>query len=214
MSYVRVSIKGSSIGTEVWSINPCFDPTGEFPGGVDQTALDAATLAIASIAPGTNLRALLSNVASRTGAQVEVRDDVTDELIALSQVSSPSLATGTTTIAMAPQNAIVLSLRTSTPGASGRGRLFWPAMGAGIDSQGRLSSPSVALFLSDMKTYLAAIEAALETAFPTISFNLAVRSKTTKTTPHVNRIQAGTLIDTQRRRRDSLPESYSALSYP
>lgn len=214
MSYVRVTIKGSSVGQEVWTINPCFDPTGEFEGGVDQAALDSAALAIASIAPGTNLRALMSNVASRTGAQVEVRADADDSLLALSVATSPSLATGTTTMVMSPQNAIVLSLRTSTPGASGRGRLFWPAMGATIDSQARLSSPTVALFLSEMKTYLSAMEDALETAFPLIGFNLAVRSKTTHTTPHVTRLQAGSLIDTQRRRRDTIPESYTSSNYP
>ena len=49
MSYVRVSILGDAPGGEVWSINPVFDPTLEFPGGVDQTALDAATDAIAAL---------------------------------------------------------------------------------------------------------------------------------------------------------------------
>jgi predicted fused transcriptional regulator/phosphomethylpyrimidine kinase len=65
-----------------------------------------------------------------------------------------------------------------------------------------------------MRVYLTAMRDALATAFPTIGFNLAVRSKTTKTTPHVVRIQGGDVVDTQRRRRDNLPEAYSSLSFP
>jgi len=35
-----------------------------------------------------------------------------------------------------------------------------------------------------------------------------VRSKTTRTTPHVSRLQIGDVIDVQRRRRDTLQEAY------
>jgi hypothetical protein len=31
-------------------------------------------------------------------------------------------------------------------------------------------------------------------------------------TPHVTRLQIGDVIDTQRRRRDAMPESYSTLA--
>jgi hypothetical protein len=41
-----------------------------------------------------------------------------------------------------------------------------------------------------------------------------VRSKTTHTTPHAVRLQVGNIVDTQRRRRDSLPESYSNITFP
>lgn len=214
MSYVRVSITGTSIGTEVWSINPVFDPTGEIGTSVDQAALDAACLAIATLVPGTALRQLLSTSASRVGARVEVRDDATDDLIALSVATAPSLATGTETLKLPLQAAVVTSLRTTTPGASGRGRLYWPAMGATLDSQGRMSLPTPTAYLTDMKAYLGAIETALEAVSAFGVFNLAVRSRTTHTTPHVTRLQAGNIIDTQRRRRDAQPESYVSTNYP
>lgn len=216
MSYVRVSILGRLVSEEVWSINPVFDPTGEFPGGVSQAGLDAAALAIANRTVPTQMRAWLSTLGSRTGARVEVRDDVTEELIGLSIQSSTTPAVGGPSGAnQPPQSAAVISLRTDTPGASGRGRLYWPAMGAALDStNGRLSSSQLASFLTDSKNYLLGIRSDLAAAFPAIGFDLAVRSRTTKTTPHVTRLQVGNVVDTQRRRRDNLPESYSAVSFP
>jgi hypothetical protein len=214
MSYVRVSILGTQVSEEVWSINPVFDPTGEFPGGVSQTALDAAALAIANLAIPTQLRAQLSTAATRNAARLEVRDDVSDELLGLSIQGSSTASAGTSVPVMPPQSAIVCSIRTATPGASGRGRIYWPAMGTVIGADGRLSSANVTAILADFKTYLLGMRSALTTAWPTIGFDLAVRSKTTKTTPHAVRIQVGNVVDTQRRRRDSIPEAYQTLTFP
>lgn len=214
MSYVRVSILGSLSGGEVWSVNPTYDPTGEFGSSVDQTQLDAAATAIAAISPGAQLLSNMSTLAQITGARVEVRDDNTDALLGISQaVRTPALS-GTGSPLMPPQAAIVASLRTNTPGASGRGRLYWPAMGAGITSTGRIATATTATNNTSMKTYLLAIRDALATAFPTIGFNLAIRSRTTKTTPWVVRIQTGDVVDTQRRRRDNLPENYASAPIP
>ena len=214
MSYVRVSILGSSPGGETWSINPVFDPTGEFPGGVDQANLDTACDAIAALTPNAFLTGFMSTSLQITGAKVEVRDDSNDALIAISQSVRGTPLSGTTSALRGAQNAIVLSLRTTTPGASGRGRLYWPAVGTGVDTQLRFGSGAVSDFLSGMKTYLGAMDAALTSAFTGIAFDLSVRSKTTLTTPHVNKLQAGNVPDTQRRRRDAMIEDYTALSYP
>lgn len=214
MSYVRVSILGSMTGGEVWSINPVYDPTLEFPGTVDQVALDAAAAAIANLSPGAGLLEPMSNLLSITGARVEVRDDATDDLIALGLSTRATPLAGTAAPFQAPQTSLVASLRTNTPGASGRGRIYWPALGYQVGSNGRVVPAKLGTFAGAMKTYLLGIESALETAFPTILFNLAVRSRATKTTPHVVRLQAGDIFDTQRRRRDALPESYTATPIP
>jgi len=214
MSYVRVSILGSMFTTEVWSINPVFDPTLEFPGGVNQAALDSAALAIANRTVPAQMRNLLTTAASRTGARVEVRDDVTDNLIAISTQASGTPSPGVGTPAMPAQTAVVLSIRTDTPGGSGRGRLYWPAIGGSISAAGRQSAANTLLFINDMKSYLLGIRSDLAAAFPTIGFDLAVRSKTTHTTPHAVRVQGGDVFDTQRRRRDTLPESYQSVTFP
>lgn len=215
MSYVRVSILGRMLSDEVWSINPVFDPTGEIEGSLSQTALDAATLAIANLSVPTQLRAQLSTLASRTGARVEVRHDADDTLIGISTQTSTTASPGTGGITAPSQTAIVVSLRTDVPGASGRGRLYWPALAAQYDTTtGRLNSTNLGTFLTDFKTYMTGIQSALATAFPPIGFSLAVRSRKNHTTPHVTRLQVGNVADTQRRRRDALAENYQLLAFP
>ena len=214
MSYVRVSILGTMVGSEVWSVNPTFDPTAEFPGGVNQASLDAAALAIANRSVPTNLINKFSTSCARTGARLEVRDDVTDALIGISTQNSSSPAPGAAGMTLPAQSALVVSLRTDTPGGSGRGRMYWPCLFSALGSDGKVATSTISSFLTDMKAYLVGIRGDLATAFPTIGFDLAVRSKTTGTTPHVTRLQAGNVIDTQRRRRDNLPESYSTVTFP
>jgi len=214
MSYVRVSILGSMTGGEVWSINPVFDPTGEFPGGVDQNALDTAAAAIAALNPGGTLLGWLTTAASVTGARLEVRDDNSDGLIAISTQQRGTALPGTGSPTKPAQIAGVFSIRTNTPGASGRGRVYWPAMGSSMGSDFRLNSPAVSTALAEFKTYMLAVRSALAAAFPTIGFDLAVRSKAQQATPHAVRIQVGNVLDTQRRRRDNLPESYVQVAFP
>jgi hypothetical protein len=213
MSYARVSILGTTVGGEVWSINPTFDPTGEFPGWTQSTA-DAATAAINNILPGNGLLNMLSTALTLTGCRLEVRDDATDDLIGLSLAMKTVGDPGTGAPTKGPSNATVISLITETPGGSGRGRIYWPNVGGTVNTSLRQLNPTPATIASEMKTYLKAIETALETAYTLIGFDLAVRSKTTHTTPHVVRLRVGDVIDTQRRRRDSLVESYANLAYP
>lgn len=213
MSYVRVSILGSAPSGEVWSINPTFDPTGEFPGGVNQTLLDEAADAIAALTPGTQLKNMLSTALSVTGARVEVRDDATDGLLAISvqQTEPPQVGTGSPL--RGTGSALVFSLRTNTPGGSGRGRLYWPAVGMAVETTTRFSSANTLVALNQMATYLHEMENALATAFDTIGFDLAVRSRSTHTTPHVNKLGVGNIIDSQRRRRDKMLEDYQNIAF-
>jgi len=213
MSYIRVGILGTTIGGEVWSVNPVFDPEGEFPGSVDQGALDTAALAIANLTPGANLISTLSPSLSYTGARLEVRHDADDSLIALSIATRAAPLVGTGTLRMPSQAAMVISLRTNTPGARGRGRLFWPTPAAAVGSDFRVAGTLQTAMLSDAKTWFNGIETILASNFPAIGFNLAVRSKANAATPHVVRMQVGNVIDTQRRRRDALAESYASLAY-
>jgi len=214
ISYVRVSILGTLTGGEVWSVNPVFDPTLEFPGTPDQAMVDAAALAIANRTIPTSVRTIMGTSATRTGARVEIREDADDSLIAISIQGSATPAAGTGAARLTHQSAIVFSIRTNTPGGSGRGRFYWPAIGATLDNNGRLQTPATVTLAADMKSYLLGIRTDLATAFPTIGFDLAVRSKTTHTTPHAVRIQVGDVIDTQRRRRDALPEAYTQVAFP
>jgi hypothetical protein len=199
---------------EVWSVNPVFDPTGEFPGGVDQTALESCALLIANTAIPNNMRIAMSSAVSRTGCRLEVRSDSDDSLIAIANIPSSTPMAGTTNTYLPPQTAVVCSVRTNTPGASGRGRLYWPAMGMIINATGRITTPTAGALVADFKTYLTGIRSALATSFPTIGFDLAVRSRTKRETPHAVRLQVGTVPDVQRRRRDNLTEVYASAVFP
>jgi hypothetical protein len=215
VSYVRVSILGKLINEEVWSVNPVFDPTGELETGIDQAKVDAAAAAIAVRPVPTGLRALLSTQGARTGARVEIRADSDDNLLAISTATSVTPTAGTVGVTSPPQTAAVLSLRTDVPGGSGRGRLYWPGLSVPLDATtGRITTAAQTAFITDFKAYLAGIRTDLATAFPGIAFDLAVRSRTTKTTPHVTRLQAGNVADTQRRRRDAIAESYQTVVFP
>lgn len=212
-NYARVSILGSTVGGEVWSINPVFDPTGEF-GGIDQADMDAATAAIDAITIPSSLLATISVSMSVTGCRLEVRDSGNDELQAISVHTKTTATPGTSAVGLPPQSAIVFSLRTNTPGGRGRGRVYWPSTSVTLTSAFRLNAPAPATLLNDFKTYMNAIDTALTGAFDGLPFDLAVRSRTAAATPHVTRIQLGNVIDTQRRRRDSLPESYVSVNMP
>lgn len=214
MSYVRVSILGVTNGGEKWSINPVFDPSFEFGDTVNQGNLDAAAAAIAALNPGSNVLGTISTQMAIQGARLEVRHSETDDLIGLSIANRSTPLYGNVAPRMGFQNAIVVSVRTNTPGGRGRGRIYWPcpAVTLGVDT--RIPSATVTSFLADMKTYLLAMRSALATSFPTIGFDLAVRSTVSATTPHAVRIQVGDVVDTQRRRRDTLPETYATLTFP
>jgi hypothetical protein len=87
-------------------------------------------------------------------------------------------------------------------------------MGVSVGTTSRMTAPTNADFVGAFKTYLLGFRTDLATAFPTIGFDLAVRSQATRSTPHAVRLQVGNVVDTQRRRRDHLIEAYSAVTFP
>jgi hypothetical protein len=213
MSYVRCAIIGTIAGGEVWSVNPVFDPNGEFEGPVNQAALETAAKAISQLSPGVNLMQQLSPELKITQCRLEVRADADDSLLALAIGTATTAQVGTGTLRLPPQAAMVISLRTDVPGASGRGRLYWPATAGAVTSTFHVSAAVPGVLAADAATWLHAIEGILATNFPLIGFDLAVRSAKTKTTPHVVRLQVGDVIDTQRRRRDNIPEAYATVAF-
>lgn len=212
--YTRVAILGAFTGGETWSVNPVFDPQGEIGGTWDQAKADLAAKTIAETVPPSDLMTLLSSSGSIVGCRFEVRDDVTDGLVGVAEYLLPAAQVGSAAPKLPAQAAIVGSLRTAVAGASGRGRIYWPALGATVATTLRLGTPSASLVATAYKNYLTDIRAKIAAAYPLIGFELAVRSARTKTTPHVTAIRVGNVIDTQRRRRDAFPEAYSTVSFP
>lgn len=216
--YFRLGIKGRLGAAEVWSVNPVVDPANEITVTWDQEAGDAATQGIAGITVPDRILLALSNAGSITSIRLEMRDTANTDILGVSEYSLPTPIIGTGLPSCPPQNSIVSSLRTTNPLRSGRGRLYWPAPGVGITSSSfKLDATFVQDFADGVSSYLTAICNEIRTAFsagPTVSVGISVYSPTKGTLTPVNRIQVGDVLDTQRRRRDSLPETYKSAVFP
>lgn len=216
--YFRLSIKGSLGAQEVWSVNPVLDPSNEVDFDWNQTAGDASALAIASIVPPEPLLVSMSSACRITGFRVELRDTAQAGFLGASEYTRPAPFQGTGLATKPPQSSIVASLRTASALASGRGRLYWPALGVNMDPTSLRLTAQTAKTLSDsFSSYLTDIANALRTswdAVPWVGVGVSVYSPTSKILTPVNRIQVGDVIDVQRRRRDRMPETYQITAYP
>lgn len=93
------------------------------------------------------------------------------------------------------QVAAVTTLRTGTPGRSGRGRMYWPASGAGIAGAG--------LFGGDLNTLTDKL-ALLFTAISSGGDHACVVSLTDSVTRPITSVDNDQVPDTQRRRTNKL----------
>lgn len=219
--YLRLSMKGSLPGGEVWSINPAFHFNAALAPTWDQASADAIVAAlitgISSTEIGSALRTCLSTTGFVTGYRLEGRDE-DGSLLGVSEGLYGAPIPGLGTYSKTNQAAIVISLRTTTPGARGRGRIYWPAVGASASATtGRLSNPSTTDIANGAGALLELMSSIIQAnagVFPWTSVLLGVRSGTDNVTRTVTRLQVGDVIDTQRRRRDTLPENYVSVNYP
>jgi hypothetical protein len=165
----------------------------------------------------TSLRLLMSTQGTITTLRVERRAE-DETTLNVSEGLFASAIGGTGTATKTPQDAQVISLRTSTPGARGRGRMYWPALGATLSATFQTTTPTASSVATDARTWLNAIGAAMNAYWVSVaaakSAVLSVRSVTDHVCRDVNAIQVGSILDTQRRRRDALPEAYSNVAYP
>lgn len=209
--FIRVALLGSNPGGEVWSVNPTFFLLGS-PIDVSFSTCTTIAAAVNAITIPTQIRSTWATGTAVTGCRVEARDR-NGALEAQAEAQRATPVPGTATNAHPFQTAVVSSLRTATAGASGRGRLYWPATGMPISSATlRPSSSDVGTTLTSVRTILTAISAAI--AASALPNNLSVYSRTQTAFHGVNRILMGDVLDTQRRRRDTTAETYTQLNYP
>lgn len=216
--YLKLALKGRLGASEVWSVNPTLDPYNEIPAAWDQAKGDAAALAIAGLTIPSRLLLALSNAGSLTSVRLELRDTSTPGILGVSEYSLPTPKIGTGAPVSTPQTSIVASLRTATPLSQGRGRIYWPSPGVGVSDSTFKLAPAFAQDLADgFSSYLTSICRAVATAFgaaPIGGIGLSVYSPTKNTLTPVNRILVGDVLDTQRRRRDAVPETYKIAVFP
>lgn len=209
---LRVSIKGDMPGGEVWSVNPCWEINGA--GGDPVSPATALTIAtnLNNVTVPAALTSMMAPTTRVTGYRVESRA-LDGTLESQAEFTRPTPVPGVGSGVLPYGSALVLSLRTPGVGGSARGRMYWPATGALLFSTNyRLSTPAPATVLAGFKTFLLGIEAVIVAQLP--NANLTVWSRTTENFHNVNALRLGDVIDSQRRRRDAILESYSAVSYP
>lgn len=210
-SVIKTSILGALPSGEVWSVNPAFHLDLE---GSDITAAEVLAIAnaINAITVPTSVRTMMNNTTTITGVRVEARDRE-GALNALAEATRAAPVTGNGTSPHPYQTSWVTSLRTGFPGGQGRGRLYWPATGQAIDSNTlRVSAVNATSALSGVKTYIAAIQAAVAASAGPVGF--VVWSRTGTAFHAVTSMRQGDVLDSQRRRRDALTEAYQELVYP
>ena len=126
-----------------------------------------------------------------------------------------STPNGTATGGVLPlQCSAVISLRTSQVGRKGRGRFYLPGIPrTQVGDNGMLGSGYTGSGFDNVQTFLDAI--AFATTSPTPRYVDAIVTGGTYTDYGlVSEIRLGNVVDTQRRRRRSLTETYSILPIP
>lgn len=221
MSFIRTIFKGSLGAVENWSVGINWGIFGLSPDAPDQAEVDGILAALRGTSAVTSLQpallTLLSTSANVNAIRVEKRAE-DEQILSVAEGLLTTPTTGTGTASKTPQDAYVFSLRTNTPGARGRGRIYWPALGAGLSGTFQISTPTVATVSAQTKIWLQAIGTAMNGYYASISSPktvvLSVRSVTDHVCRDVTQLQFGSILDTQRRRRDALPETYTSVVYP
>lgn len=218
MTYLRLSLRGTIGTSEVWSVNPAFNLSYEKPEPYEQSEMNTAAENVGNVTVPNTLKALMSTAGPGAIVRLEQRTDA-HELQAVGEAVWNAGSAGTGSATKPPQTSVVFSLRSNVPGTRGRGRIYWPGLGATVSASTlRLSSPSPDQLADDMATYLKNVQLSLQSAlepFPSLgSIHLCVVSPTTATRTDINRIEVGDVLDVQRRRRDKLAETYVSSVFP
>jgi hypothetical protein len=209
---LRISLTGAMPGGEEWSVNPCF-VISDAAGAPAFEQIQSVATAVAALVLPTGIRNIMNPVTNWSGVRVEARlFDGTLQTQADAIKGTPTPGTGASNHPF--QTAMVSSLRAAAPGASSRGRLYWPATGVVLDASTlRPASAIVGAFTTGVRDFLTLANAAVRVTFPG-SIGLSVWSRKNTNSSVVTKILGGDVIDTQRRRRDTLLESYTTLGFP
>lgn len=211
VSRYRVVLTGQfpSPSNEVWSVGFHYAPTDATP------LLLPAEIQAWAVAAATYLggaESTTASVSSQMGTGVTVnRLDIygyPDTGPATVQGSASLDYSGTGTVRMPQQCAMGVSLRTAFAGASRRGRFYWPCLAATLGTGGKMA------VASNTAVQFANILEGIGDAGGAAAMRPVVYSPTLDLLTPVTSVRVGDVIDTQRRRRDTLVESYQSTVYP
>ena len=211
VAHTRYTFRGSLLdGTEQWSTGLS---TAPFPGAASQIQMQtvagyARDLWLQHVWSGI----LLTHIPNRTRF-VGVTASAYDSLGALRATGQADVVVpvpgGSNNSGLPPQVSEVISLRTSTAGARGRGRMYFPNLNvSAVNTTGRIQSLIQSDLATQFENFINGWNANADL------FDVHVASPTGGFTTRVNQIRVGDVFDTQRRRRDALPEVYLLKPIP
>lgn len=202
----RIIIRGTlASGAEQWTMSHAVDPLDSRTQAELETiaslALDIFRL---DVWEDATLSPFISTQTALTGVRV---DDVQDPggVVRTAEVSLVEPSTGTGAVFQLPSEVCeVVSLRTGTPGASYRGRMFFPALGtSAIGSNGQMAGSAQVALADAMQDYFQGVNSSAGMAVTAF-----VASDVKQQLTAISSIQVGETFDVQRRRRNDLPEAY------
>lgn len=207
VKHLRFDLQGTLCGgAEKWSAGVSMTPQATGTPDVEAMTLSVLTLFNADFWDTTGVRNVMSpqvaltacHGASFTAAGVV---DATAEVALTTPVAGT--AGGASTM-LPPQCSVVLSMRTPIPGPRGRGRMYLPGpCSLELTANGRLLPDIRDGWLTKLQTWINDLNA--EPGLTTVGVASSVGGFVTA----VSSIRLGDVVDTQRRRRDSLPEAYA-----
>lgn len=112
-----------------------------------------------------------------------------------------------------PQCSVVATLiADSGVGLAGKGRMYLPGIGSGIDTTGHLATSDANAIASALATFFANVNGSFDN--PGLAINASHRPIVIGDPTPINRVltsvRVGNVFDTQRRRRNALAETYSS----
>ena len=208
---LKVSVKGTLPGGEVWSVNPVFKMF--VTRAISDEEMAALVQAAVAVNVPSGLASKWSPSTAMTGVRIEARR-LTGELDRVGEGNKTSPVVGTGSGALPYQSSGVVTLVTQIASGYARGRVYWPLTGVVLNASTLRMSSSDALGLAQSTdTYFTSLQVALEGALGGQDMNLCVWSRTRGVGYVVYSLRSGDVVDTQRRRRDSLKETYQVIDY-
>lgn len=219
--YARLRVGGLLYGEAPWSVGVSYlspsggDPFAQDPTLVVQDTLEGwvegcSTLYSGGIMNDALAKCLGVNSRLTTFRASRVGTDGKETAVAEKILSPGKLGQGTSR--MPAQSAICLSLITGRPGASYRGRLYWPALSPDI-AAGRLSDPTPQAVANGAAQWLVDLGRQFDSLL-TFKASPAVISTVRNTGTLVTSVRCGDRFDTQRRRAEGQEEVYSTAPLP
>lgn len=206
-------------GPSTWSVGFRFrSASGGDPGGIAdiQTKLETWRDAIRALNSGSVFPDMIRQVIGQPTRLQTIRcsaigTDGKETAVAL--VEGTPLSIGTSSGVNPSQIAVTASLISGKPGASNRGRVYWPCLGQGVEVTGLITSAAALSIATDTAAFIHDLETAGATLI-TPGLEGSIISQTKGTAIAIQSVRVGNRLDVQRRRANKEEEAYSVAVIP